>query len=261
MKHLISSLALSALLLPACAFAQWQVAADAGLRYVRNTESGVDGSQMVREYGWLPGVGATAGYATGDWRIAMAGEIYGGNIAYNGQLQSGARFDSNTDTTQSRIRFELGRQVTDALQLLAGIEYDYWKRDIRGTANVAGLQEQYNSWRLLAGAKGRVAQWDAGTLHLQGLLVFSEPEHLTVRFDQQLFDDANFSTKSAVGLRFGAGFQPTALPNFSVLAELEWIDIGRSDNAVLRRNGVPVGTVTQPQHERTAFGVRAVYRF
>ena len=262
MNRLICSLALSAALLPSApVFAQWQVSADAGVRYVRNTESGLDGKQMVREEGWLPGLGLALGYTAGDWRIGMAGEIYSNDITYDGQLQSGAHFSSNTDTTQGRIRLELGRQVTESLQLIAGVEYDGWQRDIRGRANVAGMQEQYTSWRLLTGAKGRVARWDAGTFDLQGLIVFAGPEHQTVRFDQQLFDDASFSTKSAVGLRLGAGFQLTALPNLSLLAEIEWIDIDRSDNAVLRRNGVAVGTVAQPRHDRSAFGLRAVYRF
>jgi hypothetical protein len=43
--------------------------------------------------------------------------------------------------------------------------------------------------------------------------------------------------------------------------DFDWIKIGRSDNAVLRQNGVPVGFVTQSEHERTAFGLRANYRF
>jgi hypothetical protein len=262
MKHSIFSLALAATLLSAVpAFAQWQITGDAGLRYVRNTETGTGGKRLVREDGWLPGLGVTVGYVAGDWRVGMAGEIYSSDIDYDGQLQSGASFRTNTGTTQTRLRFDMGRQVTQNVQLLAAIEYDLWRRDIHGNATVLGIQEKTSSWRLLTGAKGRVAQWDAGTLDLQGFLVFSTAEQLRVRFDQQVYDDANFHTKSTLGVRLGATFQPSALPDFSVTAEFDWLEVGRSDDAVLRKNGMAVGTVTQPKHERASFGLRAAYRF
>jgi hypothetical protein len=262
MRYRLPLLALSiALLTAAPAFAQWQVSADAGMRYVRNTERAADGKRLVREDGWLPGIGVGADYKGSDWHAGLAGELYRKDIGYHGQLQTGAPFDSDTGTTQGRIRLEFGKQITQAVQWLAGIEYDVWKRDIHGTASVNGMQEKYTSWRLLTGAKGRAAQWDAGTLDLQGLLVLAAPERMTVRFDHQSYDDAHFSTEPALGVRLGATFQPTALPNLSLIAELDWLDVNRSSAAVLRRNGVAVGTITEPQHERAAFNLRASYRF
>jgi hypothetical protein len=262
MKRLISSLILLFSLFPfSSAFAQWRFAAEAGARYAYTTEMGTDNRKMVSEYGWLPGIGLTASYAMQDWQFALTGEIYRNDITYDGRLQSGAGFTSETETTQRRIRLEVSRQIAPTAQWLAAVEQDVWQRDILGRDSVAGLQERYTSWRFLAGARGRIAQWDAGALDLQGLMVFAGPEHLRVQFDQQLFDDASLSTKSALGLRFGLGFQPAALPDLSLQAELDWIEIERSDNAVLRRNGVPVGTVAQPKHERAAFSLRARYWF
>ncbi|RJG07672.1 hypothetical protein D3870_18220 [Noviherbaspirillum cavernae] len=262
MKRLFLPLVLLLVLAHASpAFAQWQFSAEAGARYVRMTETGTDNRTMVQEYGWLPGIGGAARYATQGWQFGVSGDFYRNDITYDGRLQSGASFVSETGTTQARIRLEIGRQVSEAVQLIAALERDVWQRDIRGRDGVAGLQERYTSWRLLTGATGRVAQWSAGSLDLTGLIVFARPEQMRVQFDRQLFDDASLSTKSAVGLRFGLGFQPAALPNLTLQADLDWIDIGRSDKAVLRRNGNAVGTITQPRHERAAFGLRAVYRF
>jgi hypothetical protein len=262
MKRLIPSLALSLALVPfSSAFAQWQFSADAGTRYVRMTETGTDGRQLVREHGWLPGIGLAVRYAGQDWRFGLAGEIYSNDITYDGRLQNGAPFASETNTTQWRVRLDAEKPITHATHLIAGIEYDVWQRDILGRDSVAGLQERHASWRLLAGVKSRIAQWDTGAIDMQGLLVFARPEQLRVRFDQQLFDEVQFQTKSAVGIRFGFSFRPAALPSLSVETDIDWIDIGRSDSATLRRNGTAAGTVTQAKHERTAIGLRVKYDF
>jgi hypothetical protein len=262
MKRFISCITLSLTLAPASsAIAQWQFSADAGARYVRMAEIGADNRELVREYGWLPGIGLIAAYATQDWQFGLAGEFYRNDITYDGRLQNGAPFVSDTETTQRRIRLEAGKRITDAMQLTAAIEQDYWQRNILGRGSVAGMQEEYTSWRILAGAKYRMTQWSAGAVDVTGAVVFARPEKLRVRFDRQLYDDASLRTKSAVGFRLGLNFQPAKLPNLSLQTDFDWIRIGRSDNAVLRQNGVPVGFVTQSEHERTAFGLRANYRF
>lgn len=262
MKYLTSFAVLPLALFPvSSAFAQWQFSADTGVRYVRMTEIGTDNRTMVREHGWLPGIGMAAMYATRDWQFGLSGSLYRNDITYDGRLQNGSPFTSETDTTQRRIRVEIKKRVTDAMRLTAGLEQDYWQRDIRGRGDVAGMHEKYTSWRFLAGAESRVTQWAAGAIDMKGAIMFARPEKLRVRFDQQAYDDVTLHTKSAVGVTFGIGFQPAVLPNLSIEAELDWISIKRSDNAVLRRNGIPVGTVAQPKHERTGFGVRVNYRF
>lgn len=262
MKRLISLLALSLGLAPlTSSYAQWQFSVDTGLRYARNTEIGTDDRELVREYGWLPGAGFTGQYAAGHWQLAVAAELYRNDVTYDGQLQSGAAFKSETETSQRRIRLEAGRQLTEAVQLTAAIEQDVWQRDIQGRGGIAGMREKYTSWRILAGAKSRITHWTPGAIEVKGAIVFARPERLTVRFDQQLFDDVSFRTKSATGFRLGLGYQPATLKNVSFEADFDWIKIDRSNNAVLRRNGIPVGFVAQSKHERAAFGMRAVYRF
>lgn len=225
------------------------------------TEIGSDNRKIVREHGSLPGIGFGAEYSIQDWQFALKGELHQNDITYDGRLQSGARFISETETTQRRIGFEIGKQITEATQLTAAVEQDYWQRNILGRESVAGMQEKYASWRLLTGAKSRVVRWNGGVINMKVALVFARPEKLRVRFDQQLFDDVTFRTKSGVGLRLGIGFQPKTLPNLSVDVDFDWIEIARSDNAVLSRNGTPAGTVAQSKHERAAFGLRANYRF
>lgn len=216
---------------------------------------------MVRERGWLPGIGLSANYEMQDWLFGLAGEVHHGDLEYDGRLQGGTRFASETGTSTRRIRFEAGRRISDATRLIAAIEHDEWKRNIRGRDNVAGIWERYTSRRILAGAQSRIARWEAGSVEMKALAVFSRPERLDVRFGQQLFDDVSFRTRSAVGLRLGLGFRPASVPNLSLEAEIDWIKIASSEPAVLRKNGARVGTVMQPEHERSAFGLRMNYRF
>lgn len=243
------------------AWAQWDFSASAAARYARATETDINDRRIVREQGWLPGLGLSAQYAAQDWRWRMTGEIYRNDLDYNGSLQSGARFSSETGTTQWRVNLEAARQLTDATRVLAGIERDVWRRDIAGTGNIAGLLEKFASWRFVTGAETRLGQWNVGAVDMKGLLVFSQAERMHVHFGQQLFDDAELKTKPAVGLRLGIGLQPTATPHLALEAELEWMEIRRSDNAVLRRNGAAAGFLAQPRHERAALSLRASYRF
>lgn len=260
-RALLAIPSIIALACAAPASAQWQYSFDAGARYVRMTEKGPDGHELVRERGWLPGVGFGADYRTGEWRMGAAAEVFDGRIDYDGELQSGAAFASRTDTTQVRLRLEAGRKIGEATELVAGLEHDMWRRAIQGSGSVIGITERYRSWRLLAGAKSRLLQWDAGRLDGSAMLVMSSPERMRVQFGRNLLDDARLRTRSATGVRLGLSFQPNAMPSMSVEAGLDWIDIRRSRDEQVTRGGVVAGTIAQPRHERLAADLRIRYRF
>jgi hypothetical protein len=156
---------------------------------------------------------------------------------------------------------QVGRYISDAMLLLVGTEWDYWKRDILGQGATLGMNEEYNSWRFLAGAQARVLQASWSDIYLKGLLVVSSPERLEVSFDNQIFDQANLSTKSAIGARLTLDARPKASSNVSIESDFEWMRIGRSDDAILSKGGSPVGTVAQPEHVRKAIGIKVKYRF
>ena len=259
MKRLVL---LTALLLPlAPALAQWQVSVAPGIRHFRLTENGPDGRRLVKEDGWLPGVQATVGHTAGDWRISLHGERFQGGIDYDGQVQSGSAFVSDTDTAQSRIALEAARAIADRMELIGGIEYELWRRRVHGQGRVAGVMEHSRSWRLLAGLDTGLPSLAGINSRLRFMLVAAWPEQLDVRFDDQLFDDAHFSTKPAVGARLGLALQPGMDTKLSFTADLDWLKVRRSDNAPLLKNGFTAGTVTQPEHIKTALTLGLRYRF
>jgi hypothetical protein len=260
-RRFLGSALFISLFVSTAAHAQWQFSGAAGMREVRTTETDRNVRRLVEEKGWLPGLELRADYLFSDWRFGVSGETYRHDISYEGRLQNGAGFSTDTETALSRISIDAARQITGATRLIAGIEWDHWQRNIEGRGNTLGLNERYTSWRLLGGGETRLLQSAWATINAKALLVMAAPEKMKVRFQNEVFDDAHLSTKSATGLRLAFGIQPAAVPAMTVTADFDWLRIARSDDAVLRRSGVPVGTVAQPEHTRQAFGIRLAYRF
>lgn len=232
------------------AAAQWQAGVESGARNVATTEWDAAGRRLVRETGWLPGLGLEAAYRAGAVTWTGAAQWYRGSLDYRGRTQGGAPVDSTTGTGLATLRFGAGYAPAPGVTLLAALEADAWRRDIHGVNAAAGLQERYRSLRLLAGA-GRAWQFDPGRLTLDAALVLSSPERLRVRFSGR-FDDAAFTTRHGRGVRLGARFQPAGLP-LALRAGFDVIRHARSSDAPLTADGRFAGTVAQPGHARRAF--------
>jgi hypothetical protein len=243
---------------PACA--QWQFSAGAGMRQAGMTETGKNGQTLVREEGWLAGLELRADHVLREWRMSVAAETYRNDIRYDGRLQNGAPFATDTDTRQTRASLELARRFGRA-GLIGAIEWDLWQRRILGHGGVTGMEERTVSWRLLAGAETGLMQSSRASARLKVLLVLAQPEKLRVRFGDQLFDDAALSTKRALGARVALEVQSAGMPRLSFAVDADWLRIGRSDDAPLRSNGNTVGLLAQPEHRRSALGLRVNYRF
>lgn len=256
----LSVLALG-LLAAHAAYAQWSVSAGAGLQHTALTEYDPGGRELVREHGWMPGIEVRAGYAWRAWRFGIAGSTYRAGIAYDGHLQSGAPFSTDTDATQDRFGIDAAWRLTDTVALIGGIEWEHRRRSISGRTSARGLDERSTSWRLLAGSQWRLAHLAGADIDAKGLLVFARAERLRVRFDQRFFDDVSLSTKPAVGLRAALTATPESMPRLSATVEFDWMKVRRSDDTALTRNGVQQGAVTQPAHQRRTLGLFLAYRF
>lgn len=243
------------------AYAQWKISVGAGARQVSMQEIAGNGQRLVQERGWLPGLELGATYASQNWRFRIRGETYRSDIGYEGQLQNGAAFSTTTGTVQDRLAFEVERQINASLILLGGVELDRWQRRIQGSASVLGLDENYRSTRLLLGAGSATMKTSYFDVSTKALLVIAQPEQLHVSFGNQLFDDAEFETKSATGLRLEADLIPAGAPDILLGLSFDTLRIGRSNDAVLTKNGLAVGFVSQPEHRRNAFTLRVRYQF
>jgi hypothetical protein len=237
------------------------MSARTGMQHTELTEYDIDGRELVREHGWMPGAGVRAIYAWQAWQLAIDGSTYRRSITYDGRLQNGTPFATDTDASQDRLGIDAAWRLNDTASLVGGIEWEHRNRRIHGQATVGGLDERSTSWRLLAGGKLQLAQLSVAAIDAKAQLVFAQAEHLRVRFDQQIFDDVSFSTKPAIGLRTAFTIVPTSMPRLSATLEFDWMRIRRSDESVLSKNGLQEGSVTQPEHRRRTLAAFIAYRF
>jgi hypothetical protein len=236
------------LLLMHPASAQWQGKAGLAARYASHTEYDGAGRRLVRESGWLPGLALDAAWTTGNmtWFAGVNG--YRAAIGYRGQTQAGASATSSTATTLSTLRLGGTYLLARDVSITAALEADLWRRDIRGTAAGAGLQERYRSERVILGA-GKAWHPAAGVVATDLALVLSTPERMRVGFSG-LLDTATLQTRHAPGLRIGASLHPTFAPTLEVRGAYDWIRVRRSGDTPVTRNGQFAGTVAQPEHVR-----------
>ncbi|HYD81904.1 MAG TPA: hypothetical protein VEC06_19050 [Paucimonas sp.] len=246
-------------LTPACA--QWEIAGGAGLQHTNLTEYAPDGRELVREHGWMPGILLHAGHTRGAWRFGLGASSFRRAIAYDGSLQNGVPFATDTDAVQERLGADVVYRLSETALLIGGLEREYRLRKIQGRGAVSGLDERSVSWRLLAGGQMRLVRSATATVDAQASLVLAQAERLRVRFERRLFDDTALSTKPAVGLRAAVTLVPTAAPRLSAVFEFDWMKVRRSDDAALRKNGLVEGSVAQPEHRRRSLAAYLAYRF
>lgn len=243
------------LMLPASA--QWQGAVGVSRRDVTHTEYDKAGRQLVRESGWLPGIALSAAYGARNQTWFAEGEFYSRDIAYHGQTQGGTPVDSSTATGLALVRIGGTYAVSASYSASAAIEWEKWSRDINGAQGAAGLQERYQSTRLVAGAQKR---WHAaaGAMKVDAAVVISGPERMRVGFSG-LLDPVTFKTKSAQGIRIGASIRPAFAPWLELRSAYDWIKVARSGDTPVTRDGQFVGTAAQPEHAKQAITFTASY--
>jgi hypothetical protein len=261
MKLSSAALLLAGVTLAAGAHAQWAFSAGGGIQHMELKEYDTIGRELVREHGWMPGLDARADYAREAWRFGLQASTWRGSIPYDGRLQSGSAFISDTSTTQDRITADVAYRLSDTLSTIGGIEWEHRTRTIHGSGSANGLDERTTSWHLLAGLRTRLGQLAGCDVDLTAMAVAAQPEHLQVRFDNHAYDEARLSTKPATGLRASLSILPSSMPRLSATLEFDWMRVRRSDDAMLSTNGMPAGTVAQPEHRRRTLSAWMRYRF
>jgi hypothetical protein len=245
--------ALLFLLLHHPASAQWQGKAGAAIRGVSHTEDDRAGHRLVRETGWLPGIGLDAAYTSGKLTWFGAAEWHRGDIGYRGQTQAGVGAASTTATNLAALRLGARYTIDGGYSMTAAAEADVWKRDIRSTGSSVGLQERYRSERLIAGI-GKTWQLPGAVVVADFSVLFVTPERMRVGFSN-LLDATSLETKRSRGLRIGAHYRPAFAPSLELRASLDWIRTARSEDAPVTRNGQFAGTIAQPEHARQALSL------
>jgi hypothetical protein len=222
-----------------------------GLQSQRLVERGADGAALVREQGVAPWARiGTARPLGARWRLRGALAASAGVADYDGRTQGGVAVASRSDAQSlaAQALLEWRADETARFALDGGVEVEHFRRRLRGVGNASGLDEWLTQPRGLLGATfGEQARGLRIGLALGGRAP------LSVRFDDGLFDAARLRSGHAVGASVQAWHAIDA--RWRLRLGIETLALGRSREAPLLRDGVVVGSVTQPRWRRERIGL------
>lgn len=261
MRKLLLSIVAGATVAPALqAHAQVRAAVEPAIRNTRFSEYNLAGERIVRESGWLPGIGAMLEYRQDGLEIFGVANTFRSGIDYDGKLQNGTRYTTETGTQLSRVQVGVRYLLSMDMRAVVGLEYDSWKRNIKGNGTVIGLRERSWSPRFFMGIEKKWTPSDSGTFAANAMLVRAGREHVNIHFSG-LLDDASIRTRPATGYALELRHAPIAAPNLHIGAYFETMRVARSPSHPVARNGRAAGEITQPEHLRQSITLFARYQF
>jgi hypothetical protein len=230
------------------------------MQRARVVEYNERGQRIVAEDGWLPGLGVALDYRGEDVDLFAAASVFDADLDYDGRLQNGRSFRSQTRTTLAQARLGARYRLHGSTRLVGYAELDHWRRDIEGSGSAVGLRERSWSPRLALGLQQRWLLGNGGRVEASLAIVRAAPERLKVGFSG-LLDDASFRTKSAIGFAADLLYYPWSAIPLSLGMRLESIKVPRSEEVTAYRRGQPSGTLAQPEHVRHAATLFVRYLF
>ncbi|MEZ5541895.1 MAG: hypothetical protein R3F42_07615 [Pseudomonadota bacterium] len=235
----------------------WLGAAVTGFDY---EEFDPAGASLDREAGALPGLGVGLRLAHAALFAETTLDLTAGRVDYRA-----TRVATRTDTLIADwdgiagCLFAAGDAWSAGLY--AGLGYRQWQRDIHSTPVAFGLDETYRWGYGILGLRAAHALGAGAQLQADLQLTHTVDPSITVRFKAG-YDDTTLDLGTAGGARrfththeLGAGMALFVSPWF------EYWQLGRSAAAVLTRNGVPAGTVYEPDSETRNLGISAGVRW
>lgn len=220
-----------------------------------------DGERLNREHGSLFGVTATAHKGWGKSFLEADIAWFANEVDYDGQTQNGAPVNTTTDEIIANGAVLYGRyfqsRKTFQHAVVAGLGYRYWQRDINSTRAALGVLENYTWWYGQLGWRG-VYQFTARSSWLaEAKLLRPFAAEIDINFRND-FDDASLALGEENGLQLNLTYQLRLAKNWrlDVAGFYTAWDIGRSREATLRRNGVAIGRVFEPESETRSLGLR-----
>jgi hypothetical protein len=216
-------------------------------------EYGADGKQLLTEKGFLPGILTGLDFNKAGWFLKGEVGYYNGEVDYTGQTNTGMPIATTTDEEILKASIRVGRWLIQSdgwrLGLLGGFGLRWWWRDIRSVGQVNGLSETYTTKFWLLGARFEQAFSERITVSLRGELII--PIDLEVEVSLKNRDDISLEIEEKIGYRVGAalGWRWTESMQIVLRPSYTFWKFGKSATQPLTWNGIPVGTVYEPDSE------------
>lgn len=215
---------------------------------------------LDREDGWIPGISGAFSRQTDKYSLDISFTYLQGNVAYDGQTQSGAPHKTNTNEQIIDTSISLG--FFDAIKLpkpsvlYFGLGFHEWQRDILPTSTVLGLFETYHWYYGFIGGRIKLLSNEKLSLWLDGRL--TRPINPTMTVCLSGFDCADLSLGIKTNGRVSLPVHYQLHTNNKLIIEpyFESWDFGRSPDETLTINGMPTGSVIhEPRSETRNIGI------
>jgi hypothetical protein len=220
-------------------------------------EIGQSGSTLVEESGLEPAIELAGAWPTGSGSVIGSMLLSRYTLDYEGRSQLGRAVDSETDYQRLRMALDYSHPLQDTLRLKVQVEGEWLERHINGVENIAGLNEETRSNRLLIGLEKDVFTFDRRiSVELTGVWGLSGTQKVSsagIIDEVELPEGRTYGVRSIVSIPLNpdskGGWTWTLTPT------LEYLHSDRSEDRLWTQDGVPQGILAQPETHRWAAGI------
>ena len=217
---------------------------------------------LDREDGLIPGF--ILGYRQNKNNLftELSFSYHATDIQYDGQTQSGIPVKTRSDADILDLSFKVGSQYQTEnkyqYELYAGLGYHLWQRNIRSTATVLGIFEEYDWFYFLLGAKLPLLKTVDSRLDFDIQYARMMKANIFVQLSSLGADDVNLRLGKKNIYRFSFPWR-MIMKNSSVWViepYYEFWEIGKSETKPVTIGGIPTPFVVwEPRSETNNVGV------
>lgn len=233
----------------------WSVKALALYQNVEETAR--SGSTLVEESGLEPAIEFAGAWPAGSGSVIGSILLSRYALDYEGTSQVGRAVDSDTDYERLRMALGYSYAFQETGRFKVQLEVERLERDINGVDNIAGLNEETRSNRLLIGVEKDFLTFARQiSLQLTGVWGLSGTQKVSsagIIDEVELPEGRTYGVRSIVSIPLNpdskGGWTWTLTPT------VEYLYSDRSEDRLWTQNGVIRGTLAQPETRRWAAGV------
>ncbi len=220
-----------------------------------------NGRQLLEETGPRYFIGLDASNRRDQWSYLLNGRLYTGQVAYDGQTQSGTPVRTDTDysgwSAEMRFAYAFDWRTAGAAPwgMIFGGGFDSWRRTLRDNAGVYGYEEDYQiAYGRFGMTYSRPALWNA-EFGLKRPIATSERVGLS-RFG---YDDVTLRPEPMTSLYASVSY--TLAPRWSLIGYYDSYHFAASPIVPITIGGSATGRgAYQPESTQDTYGLQLQYR-
>jgi len=228
------------------------------MHYFNYTEYSDNDVELDKETGFIPGINLSYLFALKSNVHQLVFDIayYKGEVKYDGQLQSGIPFVTNTDETliNYSVKYIFNWQSIYVQNVFFMLSQHQWDRNILGKGNVSGLFEIYKWDEIALGFTQKLYKTNEIqiTAEIAGLYIYNPTIEIDFTASGSGFPELDLGSSGGLRLELFYYFDVTNNMKLSTSVYFETWDFGRSANKVI----AGIGSIHEPKSETRHSGLR-----